>query len=71
MPATLARYAVMFYVSSLVRYWPSNLDPRVRSEQAWLLDAFTNQAAVPIIRSLFNWVSETEVVFMAPATMRI
>src|SRR4029453_17307614 len=27
MPASLARYALMFYVSSLVRYKPSQLDP--------------------------------------------
>lgn len=36
MPPSLARYAMAFYASSLVRYRPSMFDPQVAPEQAYL-----------------------------------
>lgn len=44
MPSSLARYALVFYASSLVRYRPSALDPQDRPRQAWLIDAFIRQS---------------------------
>jgi hypothetical protein len=44
MPAPLARYALMFYVSSLVRYKPSALDPVRQAKAAWLFDSFATEA---------------------------
>ena len=46
LPLDLTRYASMFYLSSLVRYKPSALDPVRQGKQAWLMDSFT--AEVPL-----------------------
>jgi hypothetical protein len=54
MPASLARYAIMYYVSSLVRYKPSALDRSLRGTQAWLLDAFTYEAALPLLQNALS-----------------
>jgi hypothetical protein len=54
MPASLARYALMYYTSSLVRYKPSALDRNLHSSQAWLLDAFTNEAALPLLENALS-----------------
>jgi hypothetical protein len=54
MPASLARYALIYYVSSLVRYKPSALDRSTRGTQAWLLDAFTNEAALPLLQNALS-----------------
>jgi hypothetical protein len=44
MPGYIARYALLYYLSSLVRYRPEKLDPAVRATQAWLLEAFVEQS---------------------------
>ena len=44
MPAPLARYAAIFYLSSLVRYKPSALDPVRQGRIAWLFDSFAREA---------------------------
>jgi len=44
MPPDLARYALIFYVSSLVRYRPSALDPVRHPDVAWLIDSFVSQS---------------------------
>lgn len=57
MPGTLSRYALMFYVSSLVRYKPSHLDRSQKSAEAWLFDAFTPQAAPLLLHDFLNGIS--------------
>lgn len=57
MPASLARYALMFYVSSLVRYAPSKLDPSTQANQAWLLDSFTHESHIPVLCDSLNGIS--------------
>lgn len=57
MPASLARYALMFYVSSLVRYAPSKLDPSTQANQAWLLDSFTHESHIPVLCNSLNGIS--------------
>lgn len=49
MPPALARYALMFYVSSLVRYRPSILDPVRHPETAWLIDSFMSQSPMALL----------------------
>ncbi|GAA4855519.1 hypothetical protein GCM10023201_57340 [Actinomycetospora corticicola] len=44
MPPSLARYAIMFYISSLVRYRPSRLNPERQQLTVWLLEAFAQQS---------------------------
>jgi hypothetical protein len=57
MPASLVRYVLMFYVSSLVRYHPSRLDSHDHGRDVWLLSAFVEQAALPLLQSFLSGVS--------------
>jgi hypothetical protein len=59
----LARYAIYYYVSSLVRYRPSTLDFSLKPDQAWLLSAFTRQSALPLLQGFFNQISKEGVIF--------
>lgn len=54
MPASLARYAVMFYASSLVRYRPSMFDPEVSPEQAYLFDAIARECSMPLLLDVLD-----------------
>jgi hypothetical protein len=49
MPASLARYALMFYASSLVRYRPAMFDAQLFPEQAYLFDAIARECVLPIL----------------------
>lgn len=49
MPVSLARYASLFYLSSLVRYKPSSLDPQSQGKQAWLFDSFVSECALALL----------------------
>ena len=49
MPSSLARYALIFYASSLVRYKPSALDPVRQGEAAWLLDSLTRETPLRLL----------------------
>jgi len=71
MPASLARYALMFYVSSLVRYKPSQLDPVSMANQAWLLDSFTDQAAPLLIRAALSGIERQTYIFQSPGSFRL
>ena len=47
----LARYAAIYYCSSVVRYRPSLLHGGASNEAAWLLNAFVDEARLPLLRS--------------------
>jgi hypothetical protein len=49
LPLALASYASLFYLSSLVRYKPSALDPVRQGKQAWLMDSFATEIPVRIL----------------------
>lgn len=49
MPPGLARYALMFYASSLVRYRPSSLDPIREAASAWVFETFTKLAPLALL----------------------
>lgn len=49
LPLSLARYASTFYLSSLVRYKPSSLDPVRQGEQAWLMDSFIEEVSLNLL----------------------
>jgi hypothetical protein len=66
MPPSLARYAVMYYVSSLVRYKPSALDRDVHGKDAWLLDSFTRQASLPLLLNALSGIEGTPFIFTDP-----
>jgi len=63
MPASMARYALTFYVSSLVRYKPSQLDPQTFGDQAWLLDSYARQSPFPLLLAALNGISGSVVRF--------
>jgi len=64
MPPSLARYALMFYVSSLVRYKPSALDRETHGKQAWVLDSFTRQASLPLLHAALSGIEGKPFLFM-------
>jgi hypothetical protein len=70
MPPALARYALMYYVSSLVRYKPEQLDPRVNPEQHWLLAAFVDQARTQLLRSALSGIRNVRHLFYSTAIYR-
>jgi hypothetical protein len=49
MPASLARYATIFYASSLVRYRPSLFDAQSCPQNAYLFDAIARECALPLL----------------------
>jgi len=59
----LARYALYFYVSSLVRYRPSALSDVDHPEQAWLFNSFTRQAALPLLHGFCNQITASNLIF--------
>jgi YaaC-like Protein len=49
MPPSLARYAVTYYASSLVRYRPSMFDSQISPQYAYLFDALARECSVPML----------------------
>lgn len=52
-PLPLARYAALFYLSSLVRYKPSAIDAQTEPRQAWIMDSFVDE--VPLELLINSW----------------
>ena len=48
----VAVYAVMFFLSSLVRYHPEYMDTIAQSMEAWLIESFVTGAPITLLRSL-------------------
>ena len=71
MPPSLARYALMFYLSSLVRYAPTRLDPQRQPHQAWLLDSFAGECHIPLLINALNGMAEHPVLFHPRAAQRL
>jgi hypothetical protein len=49
MPASLARYTIIFYASSLVRYRPSLFDAQSSPQNAYLFEAIARECALPLL----------------------
>jgi hypothetical protein len=64
MPASIARYAMMFYASSLVRYRPSMFDAQLFPEQAYLFDAIARECALPILVDVLSALEGKPQLFM-------
>lgn len=52
MPPSLARYALTFYASSLLRYKPQMFDAQTFPEQAYLFDAIAREMALPLLQDV-------------------
>lgn len=49
LPLDLARYAAIFYLSSLVRYKPSALDGVYEGTQSWLMDSLSREVPINLL----------------------
>lgn len=70
MPSSLARYALLYYASSLVRYRPSMLDPELYPEQSYLFDAIARECALPILIDTISELEGRDQVFIAAGSFR-
>lgn len=70
MPTSLAAYAALFYVSSLVRYAPSLVDPHEHPEQAWLLASVPSETAPFLLHSAVNRILGSYLFYVSPEAMR-
>lgn len=70
MPPALARYAIAFYASSLVRYRPSIFDPQVSPDQAYLFDAIARECSIPMLVDTVSAIGQTDYTFIADDALR-
>ncbi len=70
MPAGLARYAALFYLSSLVRYQPDQVDLANNPEQYWLMAAFADQSALHILQSMLSGITGKWHLYYSPGAFR-
>lgn len=71
MPPSLARYALAYYASSLVRYKPQMFDARGFPEQAYLFDAIARECALPMLQDVLAGISGRPTFFRAPDALRL
>jgi hypothetical protein len=71
MPPAMARYAVTFYASSLVRYRPSMFDTQAYPEQAYLFDALARECAIPMLKDTLSALTGTDYYFLPEAGWRV
>lgn len=71
MPPSMARYAVTYYASSLVRYKPSVFDFQLFPEQALLFDAIAIECALPMLKDTFSALEGKVHLFADATTLRV
>ncbi|MFF0520179.1 YaaC family protein [Actinomadura nitritigenes] len=71
MPASLARYALLYYASSLVRYRPSMFDSQLFPAQGLLFDAIARESAIPVLRDVLAALEGNAQLFYAEDAMRL
>lgn len=70
MPPSLARYAIAFYTSSLVRYRPSMFDSQHAPHLAVLFDAITRETSLPMLQDSFSGLIGREQFFTSQGALR-
>jgi hypothetical protein len=63
-PLDLVRYASLYYLSSLVRYKPSALDPVRQGIQAWLMDSFVSYVPPSILAAATSGITGRPLMFV-------
>ena len=71
MPPAMARYAMTYYASSLVRYRPSMFDTEVSPTQAYLFDALARECAVPMLIDTLSALTGIDSLFLSPGALRL
>ncbi|MFL5664886.1 MAG: YaaC family protein [Ktedonobacteraceae bacterium] len=59
----LSIYAVMFYLSSLVRYRPEYLESLLNHKPAWIIESFVNTTPEIFLRIMVSKITEIDLVF--------
>ena len=70
MPPSLARYAVTYYASSLVRYRPSMFDSQIFPQYAYLFDALARECSVPMLTDILLALTKSLHFFMPDGAFR-
>lgn len=70
MPASLARYAALFYASEVVRYRPSRFDSRTEPIGTWLFDSFVPQSGRRMLASSLMYLTDMRYDFVVPDAIR-
>ncbi|MFG5723360.1 YaaC family protein [Streptomyces murinus] len=70
MPPALARYAVTYYASSLVRYKPSSFDFQLYPAQAILFDSIARECALPMLIDTISGLEGRDHLFNSSASLR-
>ena len=63
LPLDLARYAALFYLSSLVRYRPYVIDSRFEGSQSWVMNTFTYEVPINILAGALMGISGQNYIF--------
>ncbi len=71
MPPSLARYALTYYASSLVRYKPQMFDGRSFPEQAYLFDAIVRELALPMLQDVLSAIQGRPAIFQSKGSLRL
>lgn len=71
MPPALARYALTYYASSLVRYKPQVFDSQSFPEQAYLFDAIARELALPMLQDVLSAILGRHVLFERDGSFRL
>jgi hypothetical protein len=66
-PPSLARYAALFYLSSVVRYRPELLDPHDFGKESWLSDRVPIETALPLLVDAVSGIEARRYVFGSAA----
>ena len=70
MVPALARYALTFYASSLVRYKPQMFDGQLFPDQAYLFDAIARELAMPMLQDTLSAIEGATVLFRSSTRVR-
>jgi hypothetical protein len=71
MPPSLARYAITYYASSLVRYRPTAFDADRSPEQAYLFDAVARECALPMLVDTLTQLDGRPQLFYPEGSLRV
>ncbi len=66
MPPDMARYAAIFYLSSIVRYKPSRLDDSGGENANWVMNAFSAEAGLHLLRAALVGITGTQHLLQPP-----
>lgn len=60
---TLASYVIMFYLGSLVRYFPHYLEGLLNSKHAWIIERFSKSIGVLFLRNINNLILKQNTIY--------